>query len=165
MDGSGGLPGLPGAPGASAPLREESVQNAVAFLQHPKVRFEACAAVSRRGRAAPPLTRALQVRPSASEYMRAFLETKGLTAAEIAEAFRRVPEPPPGSAPPPPEYAPPPPPMVQYAPPPPPPPRPALSWSQARFPLSRALTAPESALLAARARPRAPCAFARHARH
>ena len=37
MDGSGGLPGLPGAAGA-APLREESIQNAVAFLQHPKAR-------------------------------------------------------------------------------------------------------------------------------
>jgi hypothetical protein len=33
-----GLPGLPpgGAPAGGAPLREESVQNAVAFLQHPK---------------------------------------------------------------------------------------------------------------------------------
>ena len=39
MDASGGLPGLPGGPGAAgsgAAVREESVQNAVAFLQHPK---------------------------------------------------------------------------------------------------------------------------------
>jgi hypothetical protein len=74
------------------------------------------------------------VRPSATEYKRAFLEKKGLTAAEIGEAFRRVPEPPAGYAAPPEaaqqqqqQLAP-----VQYAPPPPPPPPPAMSWSQAR---------------------------------
>jgi hypothetical protein len=94
------------------------------------------------------------VRPSAAEYKRAFLEKKGLTAAEIAEAFRRVPEPPPGSAPPPAEYAPAPPAPAQYAPPqpPPPPPRPALSWSQARPRFARPNHTPESASLARRAR-------------
>jgi hypothetical protein len=71
------------------------------------------------------------VRPSATEYKRAFLEKKGLTAAEISEAFRRVPEPPPGA---PAEHAPPPSQQqLMYAPPPPPPPPPpSLSWSQAR---------------------------------
>jgi len=131
MDATGGLPGLPPAPGAPAAVREESVANAVAFLQHPKARLKAadaaCGVAGARARAhARP-----QVRPSAVEYKRAFLEKKGLTAAEISEAFRRVPEPPPGSAPAPADYAPPQQPVAPYAPPPPPPP-PGLSWPQAR---------------------------------
>lgn len=35
----------------------------------------------------------LQVRPSPTQYKREFLEKKGLTPAEITEAFRRAPEP------------------------------------------------------------------------
>jgi hypothetical protein len=53
---------------AVAALREEQLQNAVAFLSHPKVRG------------------------SAVSTKRSFLEKKGLTAAEIDEAFKRVPE-------------------------------------------------------------------------
>eukprot|EP00878_Enallax_costatus_P024627 GHUV01026301.1.p1 GENE.GHUV01026301.1~~GHUV01026301.1.p1 ORF type:complete len:217 (+),score=39.89 GHUV01026301.1:83-652(+) len=49
-------------------LREDQIQNAVAFLSHPKVRGSAISA------------------------KRSFLEKKGLTAAEIDEAFKRVPE-------------------------------------------------------------------------
>ncbi|KAK3141021.1 hypothetical protein QOZ80_5AG0409020 [Eleusine coracana subsp. coracana] len=51
------------------PIREDYVQNAVKFLSHPKVRG------------------------SAVVYRRSFLEKKGLTAQEIDEAFRRVPDP------------------------------------------------------------------------
>lgn len=51
----------------SQPMREELVQNAVNFLQHPKVRGS-------------PII-----------YRRSFLEKKGLTKEEIEEAFRRVP--------------------------------------------------------------------------
>lgn len=57
-----------------APLREDHVQNAVAFLNHPKVHG------------------------SSEDAKRSFLERKGLTAAEMAEAFRRVPSDLPGSA-------------------------------------------------------------------
>ncbi|KAM3405725.1 hypothetical protein ACQJBY_000003 [Aegilops geniculata] len=59
------------------PVREEYVQNAVKFLSHPKVRG------------------------SAVVYRRSFLQNKGLTADEIDEAFRRVPDPPPTTASPP----------------------------------------------------------------
>ncbi|WOK97883.1 peroxisomal membrane protein PEX14-like isoform X1 [Canna indica] len=52
------------------PIREDQVQNAVKFLEHPKVR------------GSPVIHR------------RAFLEKKGLTKEEIDEAFRRVPDPP-----------------------------------------------------------------------
>lgn len=51
------------------PMREDQVQNAVKFLQHPKVRG------------------------SPVQYRRSFLERKGLTKEEIDEAFRRVPDP------------------------------------------------------------------------
>eukprot|EP00887_Chlorella_sp_A99_P001028 scaffold14.g1028.t1 len=72
-----------GAPASEAPtsaapqpaqLREDVLQNAVAFLSHPKVRSSS----------------------EASKH--SFLERKGLNAEEIAEAFRRVPEPAPGAA-------------------------------------------------------------------
>mmetsp|Transcript_18884 Transcript_18884/g.40682 ORF Transcript_18884/g.40682 Transcript_18884/m.40682 type:complete len:582 (+) Transcript_18884:92-1837(+) len=53
---------------AAAPLREEQIQNAVAFLTHPRVKGS----------------------PAATK--RSFLEKKGLTTAEIEEAFRRVPD-------------------------------------------------------------------------
>ncbi|GFR48938.1 hypothetical protein Agub_g10945 [Astrephomene gubernaculifera] len=66
----------PSAPTAVAPetvaapaLREDQVQNAVGFLSHPQVRGSTNTASKR-----------------------SFLERKGLTAAEIDEAFRRVPE-------------------------------------------------------------------------
>lgn len=51
----------------SEPMREDQVQNAVKFLQHPRVRG------------------------SPVVYRRSFLERKGLTKEEIDEAFRRVP--------------------------------------------------------------------------
>ncbi|XP_038879463.1 peroxisomal membrane protein PEX14 isoform X1 [Benincasa hispida] len=54
----------------SEPMREDQVQNAVKFLQHPRVRG------------------------SPVVYRRSFLERKGLTKEEIDEAFRRVPDPP-----------------------------------------------------------------------
>ncbi|GMH33406.1 hypothetical protein BSKO_01240 [Bryopsis sp. KO-2023] len=50
----------------AAPLRQDQVQNAVAFLQHPKVR------------------------DSSDESKRSFLERKGLTTAEIDAAFGNV---------------------------------------------------------------------------
>ncbi|KAF8726936.1 hypothetical protein HU200_019422 [Digitaria exilis] len=55
------------------PMREDYVQNAVKFLSHPKVKGH-------------PVV-----------YRRSFLEKKGLTAQEIDEAFRRVPDPQPGA--------------------------------------------------------------------
>uniref|UniRef100_A0A1D2AAM9 Peroxisomal membrane protein PEX14 n=1 Tax=Auxenochlorella protothecoides TaxID=3075 RepID=A0A1D2AAM9_AUXPR len=55
-------------PTATVSLREDQLQNAVSFLSHPKVRS------------------------SAVEQKRQFLQRKGLTDAEIEEAFRRVPE-------------------------------------------------------------------------
>ncbi|TVU18448.1 hypothetical protein EJB05_34549 [Eragrostis curvula] len=55
------------------PIREDYVQNAVKFLSHPKVRG------------------------SAVVHRRSFLENKGLTAQEIDEAFRRVPDPQPSA--------------------------------------------------------------------
>ncbi|XP_022134944.1 peroxisomal membrane protein PEX14 isoform X2 [Momordica charantia] len=55
----------------SEPMREDQVQNAVKFLQHPRVKG------------------------SPVVYRRSFLERKGLTKEEIDEAFRRVPDPPP----------------------------------------------------------------------
>ncbi|XP_022921771.1 peroxisomal membrane protein PEX14 isoform X1 [Cucurbita moschata] len=54
----------------SEPIREDQVQNAVKFLQHPRVRG------------------------SPVVYRRSFLEKKNLTKEEIDEAFRRVPDPP-----------------------------------------------------------------------
>lgn len=51
----------------SEPMREDQVQNAVKFLQHPRVKG------------------------SPVVYRRSFLERKGLTKEEIDEAFRRVP--------------------------------------------------------------------------
>lgn len=54
----------------SEPMREDQVQNAVKFLQHPRVK------------GSPVL------------YRRSFLERKGLTKEEIDEAFRRAPDPP-----------------------------------------------------------------------
>ncbi|KAG2490990.1 hypothetical protein HYH03_010662 [Edaphochlamys debaryana] len=78
---------LPAA--APAALREDQVQNAVGFLSHPQVRSSTNVASKR-----------------------SFLERKGLTAAEIDEAFRRVPEAPAAAAAPAapaaPVYAPPP---------------------------------------------------------
>eukprot|EP00271_Cylindrocystis_brebissonii_P000798 TRINITY_DN1099_c1_g1_i2.p1 TRINITY_DN1099_c1_g1~~TRINITY_DN1099_c1_g1_i2.p1 ORF type:complete len:1081 (+),score=340.67 TRINITY_DN1099_c1_g1_i2:235-3477(+) len=64
------------APPPSAPpvaLREDHVRNAVNFLAHPNVKG------------------------SPVKYRRSFLESKGLTADEIDEAFRRVPDPPSGN--------------------------------------------------------------------
>lgn len=58
----------------SAPIREDQVQNAVNFLSHPNVKG------------------------SPVKYRRSFLEKKGLTADEIDEAFRRVPDAPTGDA-------------------------------------------------------------------
>ncbi|KAK9800338.1 hypothetical protein WJX73_005393 [Symbiochloris irregularis] len=60
-------PPIPAAPASTVPLREDQVENAVAFLSHPKVRGSSTAS------------------------KRAFLENKGLTAAEIDEGFRRTP--------------------------------------------------------------------------
>lgn len=67
---SGTDTGSSAPPQAAAPaaVREDQVQNAVTFLSHPKVR------------------------ESTTAIKRSFLERKGLTAAEIDEAFRRVPE-------------------------------------------------------------------------
>eukprot|EP00884_Botryococcus_braunii_P019448 jgi/Botrbrau1/6187/Bobra.0344s0027.1 len=56
-------------------LREDQIQNALAFLNHPKVRS------------------------AADSSKREFLTKKGLTEAEINEAFRRVPAAPPVTAP------------------------------------------------------------------
>lgn len=61
------LPSQPAPPAATVPLRDEQVQNAVAFLSHPKVRGSSIAS------------------------KRAFLEGKGLTAAEIDEGLKIVP--------------------------------------------------------------------------
>ncbi|KAG7667382.1 hypothetical protein Ndes2526B_g04100 [Nannochloris sp. 'desiccata'] len=58
----------PAQPGSAGELREDQIQNAVSFLSHPKVRGS----------------------PKASKV--SFLQQKGLTEAEIDEAFRRVPE-------------------------------------------------------------------------
>jgi peroxin-14/E3 ubiquitin-protein ligase SIS3 len=55
-------------------MREDYVDNAVKFLSHPKVRGSPVA------------------------YRRSFLDKKGLTAQEIDEAFRRVPDPQPTAA-------------------------------------------------------------------
>lgn len=63
---------------ATAEIREDMVLNAVAFLKHP------------------------QVSSSPESSKRAFLEKKGLTPEEIAEAFKRAPQPavpPPSAAP------------------------------------------------------------------
>ena len=78
MDDDDGLTATPGGSGDAAagatktetpaPPREEMVANAVAFLRHP------------------------QVAASPEHSKRAFLEKKGLTEPEIAEAFRRVPQ-------------------------------------------------------------------------
>jgi len=78
MDDDDGLTGTLGGSGDAAagvtkseppaPPREEMVANAVAFLRHP------------------------QVATSPEHSKRAFLEKKGLTEPEIAEAFRRVPQ-------------------------------------------------------------------------
>ncbi|GLI59827.1 hypothetical protein VaNZ11_001813 [Volvox africanus] len=64
-------------PVAAPAIREDQIQNAVGFLSHPQVRSSTNTASKR-----------------------SFLERKGLTAAEIDEAFRRVPEAPPPSLPP-----------------------------------------------------------------
>ncbi|WIA09958.1 hypothetical protein OEZ85_010170 [Tetradesmus obliquus] len=82
-----GLPGASSAPAAPQPaadqavasfeaasLREDQIQNAVAFLSHPKVRGSPVSA------------------------KRSFLGKKGLTNAEIDEAFKRVPEAPAAAA-------------------------------------------------------------------
>lgn len=65
-------PGTPSSTAAAAAspglLREDQIRNAVTFLSHPKVR------------------------ESSKESKHAFLERKGLTAAEIEEACRRVPD-------------------------------------------------------------------------
>eukprot|EP00850_Spirogloea_muscicola_P012643 SM000082S22885 [mRNA] locus=s82:575961:577395:- [translate_table: standard] len=53
---------------APAPIRPDQVENAVSFLSHPKVQG------------------------SPVKYRRSFLERKGLTPAEIDEAFTRVPD-------------------------------------------------------------------------
>eukprot|EP00891_Asterochloris_glomerata_P006807 jgi/Astpho2/6807/Aster-x1399 len=60
-------PGTPAADSEPAPLREDQIQNAMAFLSHPKVQG------------------------STADAKRSFLERKGLTQAEIDEAVRRVP--------------------------------------------------------------------------
>ncbi|MEW5307555.1 MAG: hypothetical protein WDW36_009943 [Sanguina aurantia] len=62
------LPAAAAAVESVAAVREDQVQSAVGFLSHPKVKDS----------------------PLATK--RSFLERKGLTAAEIEEAFRRVPE-------------------------------------------------------------------------
>ncbi|KAI3426836.1 hypothetical protein D9Q98_006783 [Chlorella vulgaris] len=66
-EGSSGGP-MPSLPPAPAAVREDQVQNAMAFLSHPKVRTSAPAS------------------------KREFLQRKGLTEAEIDEAFRRAPQ-------------------------------------------------------------------------
>ncbi|EIE19534.1 hypothetical protein COCSUDRAFT_48772 [Coccomyxa subellipsoidea C-169] len=67
--------GLLQASSPAASLREDQIQNAVSFLSHPKVRGSSAASKV------------------------SFLEKKGLTAAEIEEAFRRVPDTPTASVP------------------------------------------------------------------
>ena len=69
-EGSGGSasPAPVVAPPLAQPLREDQIANAVQFLTHPKVTSS----------------------PAATK--RSFLERKGLTAAEIDEAFARAPE-------------------------------------------------------------------------
>jgi hypothetical protein len=64
----GGSVGLTSSDPTTPPPREEFVQNAVAFLRHP------------------------QVVNSSAQSKRGFLEKKGLTSGEIAEAFARVPQ-------------------------------------------------------------------------
>lgn len=76
-------------------IREDQVQNAVAFLSHPKV----------TSKLFPLLTNAhghaqgwhktdffVQVHGSTTESKKSFLQKKGLTEAEITDAFKRVPE-------------------------------------------------------------------------
>lgn len=112
-----GLPDLAenGAETAAA-LREDHIQNAVAFLSHPKVLSEKVDLVrvavkvsdenkvqlllcslhlfhaSLSSAVVSKLLLLVQVRGSAVSAKRSFLEKKGLTAAEIDEAFKRVPE-------------------------------------------------------------------------
>ena len=67
----GASPAAAAASPPAQPLREDQIANAVQFLTHPKVTSS----------------------PAATK--RSFLERKGLTAAEIDEAFARAPEQPP----------------------------------------------------------------------
>lgn len=79
----------------SPSLREDLVANAVGFLSNPKV----CTLIpwpASCGAFHP----SLQVRASAEGPKRQFLENKGLTTAEIDEAFRRVPNDLPAPSPP-----------------------------------------------------------------
>jgi hypothetical protein len=81
---------------APAAIREDQIANAVAFLTHPKVQWLHLERSQHIHFAKPFLKWVvvdLQVRESPTATKRSFLERKGLTAAEIDEAFRRVPEP------------------------------------------------------------------------
>ncbi|BDA46562.1 probable peroxisomal membrane protein PEX14 at N-terminal half [Coccomyxa sp. Obi] len=75
LDATANIATAPQSSSAAPALREDQIQNAVSFLSHPKVRGS----------------------PAASK--RSFLEKKGLKAAEIEEAFRRVPDIPTASVP------------------------------------------------------------------
>jgi hypothetical protein len=78
-------------------LREDQIGNAVAFLTHPKAcpKFGLCkVALRNKGFSGHPTlfipVSIAQVRESPIATKRSFLERKGLTAAEIDEAIRRV---------------------------------------------------------------------------
>lgn len=97
------------SPSSPAALREDQIQNAVSFLSHPKVgssgqghgrpaSLQAPVSGLRRGPDPCAMHPPAQVRSSAADQKRQFLQRKGLTEAEIDEAFRRVPEQPPGQA-------------------------------------------------------------------
>ena len=112
-DGGASSPHDTPAPSAPAVLREDQLTNAVAFLSHPKVRrqVEGLHVLGCRRSPLPPTPHltppclrlsvppACQVRSSSAASKREFLQKKGLTQAEIEEAFRRVPQPPPGQEP------------------------------------------------------------------
>ena len=99
-------PGTPAADSEPTPLREDQIQNAMAFLSHPKV----CSIVHLHAKLMHTaswviesgalvtstcdvrlLACTMQVQGSTADAKRSFLERKGLTQPEIDEAVRRVP--------------------------------------------------------------------------
>ena len=69
-------------------IREDQVNNAVAFLTHPKVSLEDSEFWSTCSYCT--IFVSFQVRDSTEESKKTFLESKGLTEEEIEEAFQRV---------------------------------------------------------------------------
>ena len=128
-EGGGEAPESSALPPPPAAVREDQVQNAVAFLSHPKVRVvtgaraggggEVRGGAGGGGGGTAPFARSstrahtrccpaapAQVRASTPASKRDFLERKGLSSEEIDEAFRRVPDAPTGVTPAPPPPAP-----------------------------------------------------------